>query len=49
VYREFRSGDVRHSLADISRAKKLLWYTPQFSVAQGLDLAADWYMDNLKS
>lgn len=49
VYRDFRPGDVRHSLADISRAEKLLGYTPQFSVAQGLDLAADWYMDNLKS
>ncbi|MDY0221785.1 MAG: SDR family oxidoreductase [Desulfobacterium sp.] len=46
VYRDFRPGDVRHSLADISRAKNLLGYTPQFSVLQGLDLAADWYMDN---
>ncbi|ACN15406.1 IspL [Desulforapulum autotrophicum HRM2] len=47
VYRDFRPGDVRHSLADISRAKNLLGYDPQFSVAQGLDLAAEWYMENL--
>jgi UDP-N-acetylglucosamine/UDP-N-acetyl-alpha-D-glucosaminouronate 4-epimerase len=49
VYREFRPGDVRHSLADISKAKTLLGYDPQFSVTKGLDLAADWYMDNLES
>jgi len=48
VYRDFRPGDVRHSLADISRAGELLGYTPGYSVKQGLDLAADWYMDNLK-
>jgi UDP-N-acetylglucosamine 4-epimerase len=45
--RDFRAGDVRHSLADISRAKKLLYYTPEFSVTQGLDVAANWYMNNL--
>ncbi len=48
VYRDFRPGDVRHSLADISRAGELLGYGPEYSVKQGLDLAADWYMDNLK-
>jgi UDP-N-acetylglucosamine 4-epimerase len=48
VYRDFRPGDVRHSLADISKARTLLGYQPKFSVTRGLDLAADWYMDNLK-
>jgi len=47
VYRDFRPGDVRHSLADITRAKKLLGYTPGFSVNQGLDIASAWYMNNL--
>ncbi|WDP90559.1 MAG: SDR family oxidoreductase [Desulfobacter sp.] len=47
VYRAFRPGDVRHSLADISKARDLLGYDPAYSVAQGLDLAAQWYMDNL--
>ncbi len=48
VYREFRPGDVRHSLADISRAKKLLNYDPMYSVRQGLDLSAQWYLENLR-
>ncbi len=48
VYRDFRPGDVRHSLADISKADKFLGYQPGYSVKEGLDLAAEWYMDNLK-
>ncbi len=47
-YRDFRPGDVRHSLADISKASRLLGYAPAVSVRQGLDLAADWYIENLK-
>lgn len=47
VYRDFRSGDVRHSLADISRAKKLLHYQPEYNVKDGLRLAGDWYAANL--
>ncbi len=43
LYREFRQGDVRHSLADISRAKNLLGYTPHYDVKEGLELAAAWY------
>ncbi len=43
VYREFRQGDVRHSLADISRAQELLGYAPPFNVRQGLELAGTWY------
>ncbi len=46
-YRDFRSGDVRHSLADISRARTLLGYDPQYDLAQGLRLAGDWYAHNL--
>lgn len=46
-YREFRAGDVRHSLADISRAKTLLGYSPRYDVRQGLRLAGDWYAANL--
>jgi len=49
VYRDFRSGDVRHSLAHISKAKQLLGYNPKFSVKAGLDQAAQWYMENLKN
>ncbi len=47
VYRDFRPGDVRHSLADISKAEKSLGYQPGYSVEKGLDQAAQWYMENL--
>ena len=47
IYRDFRAGDVRHSLADISKAEKLLGYAPQYSIDNGLDKAAEWYTANL--
>ncbi len=47
TYRDFRVGDVRHSLADISKAKKLLGYEPSHSIKQGMDLALDWYRENV--
>ena len=47
VHRDFRPGDVRHSLADISKAGELLGYDPEFSVSAGLGMASDWYMKNL--
>ena len=43
AYRDFRAGDVRHSLADITRARTLLGYEPEYDVRQGLRLAGDWY------
>jgi UDP-N-acetylglucosamine 4-epimerase len=45
TYRDFRAGDVRHSLADISKAQQLLGYSPEFSVRDGLNRAADWYLN----
>ncbi len=47
IYRDFREGDVRYSLADISKARRLLGYDPQYSVRAGLDRAAKWYIDSL--
>lgn len=44
LYRDFRKGDVRHSLADISKARRLLGYQPQFSVRAGLKEAMRWYV-----
>jgi len=38
VYRESRQGDVRDSLADISKAKALIGYEPKFSILQGLKI-----------
>ncbi len=47
VYRDFRAGDARHTLADISKAKTLLGYEPKFSIRDGLRLAGSWYAANL--
>lgn len=43
-YRDFRAADVRHSLADISKASTLLGYVPTQRIGQGLALAMPWYM-----
>lgn len=48
LVQDFRSGDVRHSLADISKAQKLLGYMPLFNVADGLKKTILWYLDNNK-
>jgi UDP-N-acetylglucosamine/UDP-N-acetylgalactosamine 4-epimerase len=43
-YREFRAGDVRHSLADISKAERLLGYKPIHRIADGIKSTLDWYV-----
>jgi UDP-N-acetylglucosamine 4-epimerase len=45
IYRDFRAGDVRHSLADISKAQSQLGYVPTQRIAQGLALAMPWYLN----
>ncbi len=47
VYRDFRAGDVRHSLADISKARELLGYEPTYRIDEGLAEAMDWYVSDL--
>jgi UDP-N-acetylglucosamine 4-epimerase len=47
TYRDFRPGDVRHSLADIRKAQRLLGFAPSHSIQAGLDLAMDWYRQNV--
>lgn len=42
-HRDFRSGDVRHSLADISKARNLLGYQPSHRIGEGLEEAMAWY------
>lgn len=44
IYRDFRAGDVRHSLADIRKAQELLGYQPTHRIAEGLNEAMDWYI-----
>ena len=48
VYREFRAGDVRHSQASIAKIEQHLGYAPQFKIAEGIQLAMRWYVNNLK-
>jgi len=45
VYAGFREGDVRHSQADISRARDLLGYDPVYSVGQGLAITSEWFLE----
>jgi UDP-N-acetylglucosamine 4-epimerase len=47
VYQDFRPGDVRHSLADISKAAAFLGYQPAYSVREGLDAAVQWFVESL--
>jgi UDP-N-acetylglucosamine 4-epimerase len=47
VYKDFRPGDVRHSLADIRKAQQWLGYAPTQRVAEGLNLALEWYCRNV--
>lgn len=42
-----RAGDIKHSNADISKAKKLLGYSPSYSFQDGIKLAIEWYKKNL--
>jgi UDP-N-acetylglucosamine 4-epimerase len=45
-YRNERKGDVKHSLADISKAFRLINYKPGFSVSKGLQISVNWYKKN---
>ena len=42
-----RAGDIKHSNADISKAKRLLGYEPEYDFERGLNEAIEWYRENL--
>lgn len=42
-----RAGDIKHSNADISKARRMLGYDPDYDFAKGIELAVDWYKENL--
>jgi UDP-N-acetylglucosamine 4-epimerase len=46
IHGEFRKGDIPHSLASISKAKKLLNYSPTHSLKEGLAETVSWYWNN---
>ena len=47
-YAQARKGDVRDSLADIAKARRMLNYNPKISVLAGVERAIDWYWNDLK-
>ncbi|MBL7185664.1 MAG: SDR family oxidoreductase [Phycisphaerae bacterium] len=47
IYTDARAGDVKHSLADITAARNLIGFEPIVSFSEGLQLAIDWYRNNL--
>lgn len=48
IYGPDRKGDIKHSNADISKAKRLLGYDPDWSFERGIQAAIGWYKENLK-
>ena len=48
IFSDFRAGDVRHSLADIGKARRLLGYQPTHSVEQGITEALPWYIGRFR-
>ena len=47
TYRDFRAGDVRHSQADVSKARQLLGYAPSHRIREGIADALKWYVKNV--
>lgn len=47
IYGPDRAGDIKHSNADISKAKELLGYDPDWSFERGIKAVIEWYRDNL--
>ena len=48
IYGPNRTGDIPHSLASVDKAKRLLSYSPKYSMRDGLEEAVEWYWHNLK-
>lgn len=48
-FADARAGDIRHSMADISKARNLLGYSPKYDFERGIKLTVDWYVKNRKA
>jgi nucleoside-diphosphate-sugar epimerase len=46
-FEEARQGDIRHSMADIGRARKVMGFEPSWTFRKGLEVTVDWYRKNL--
>ncbi len=47
IFGSERAGDIKHSNADISKAKELLDYDPDWNFEQGIKAAIEWYKENV--
>ena len=47
VFGPDRAGDIKHSNADITKAKTMLGYDPDYNFEKGLELAIEWYKENI--
>lgn len=47
IYKDERKGDIKNSLANISKAKQLLSYSPLVNLEEGMSLTIEWYKNNL--
>jgi len=47
IYQDFRLGDVKHSQANINKARTLLGYDPKYIISKGINKSLDWYVKNL--
>lgn len=48
IYRDFRAGDIRHSNADITKAKTMLGYHPSHTLEEGLKESIAWYINDIQ-
>lgn len=48
IYGPERAGDIRHSNADISKARDMLGYKPEWNFKRGMEAAIGWYIENIK-
>ena len=46
IYNDSRPGDVKHSIADISKAKDLIEYNPRYNIREGLEETIRWYQQS---
>jgi len=49
IYKDFRIGDIRHSMADINKAKNLLNYQPTHTFLDGIEETIDWYINTISN
>ncbi|MDD2300555.1 MAG: LPS biosynthesis protein WbpP, partial [Fermentimonas sp.] len=47
IFGPARPGDIKHSNADIGKARELLGYEPDWSFERGIEAAIEWYRENL--